>query len=123
MGWIDTTTADPTEILVSGHGTEERLSITIASGAGALAKGTVIAQYNTGAASGTFGAYNDAGSNGLNTAKGILSDKVDATASGAQGNMYVHGTFYESKLTGLDSNAKTDLKGCIFLDWVPELTE
>lgn len=123
MSWIDTETADPTEILVSGHGTEVRLSITIASGAGALAKGTVVGQYNTGANSGTFGAYSNTGASGLDTAKGILTDKADASSSGAQATMYNHGTFYRVKLTGLDSNAETDLKNCVFVDWVPEQTE
>jgi len=123
MAWIDTTSADPTEIIVAGHGTEQRQSITIASGAGSLAKGVIVAQYNAGTNSGTYGEYNNTGSNGLDVAKGILCDKSDASSSGVQANMYTHGMFYESKLSGLDSNAKTDLKGCVFVDWEPEQTE
>ena len=123
MGWISSESADPTEVIVGSHGTEQRLSITIASGAGILAKGTVLAQYSATANSGAFAAYSDAGSNGLAVAAGILTDKVDASASGAQATMYTHGEFYESKLTGLDTNAKTDLKNCTFVNWVPEQTE
>lgn len=123
MGWIDTTTVNPTEVLVSSHGTEKRLSITIASGTAALVKGTVLGQYNTGTNSGTFGAYNNAGSSGLDTAKGILTDAVDASSSGVQATMYTHGEFYRSKITGIDSAAESDLKNCTFVDWEPEQTE
>lgn len=116
--YLDTDSYTPTEILASGHGTEERLVVTIASGVGVLVKGTVLGQYNTGVKSGCFGAYSDAdvGTLGLGIAKGILSDKVDATASGVQATMYVHGTFYAERLIGCDANAKTDLKNCVFIN-------
>ncbi len=118
MGAIyDTATRTPTEILAGGHGTEARIAITVASGIGVLNKGTVLGQYNTGAASGTFGIYSNTGSNGLDTAKGILADRVDATASGVNATMYTHGRFYREKISGLDSNAETDLKNCEFVDW------
>lgn len=119
MGYdLDPTEYTPSEILVSGHGTEERLTITIASGVGVLSKGQVLGQYNTGVNSGQFGKYSnaDVGTLGLGEAKGILSDKVDATSSGVQATMYVHGTFYPERLTGLDSGAKTDLKDCLFIN-------
>ena len=45
------------------------------------------------------------------TALGILSEKVDASEGDVISSMYVKGNFIESKLTGLDSNAKTDLLG------------
>ena len=115
--YLDTDTYTPTEILASSHGTEQRQTVTIASGIGVLEKGTVLGQYNTGVNSGCYGAYSDAdiGTLGLGVAKGILSDKVDATASGVQSTMYTHGNFYEERLIGADANAKSDLKNCVFV--------
>lgn len=106
---------DTTEILVSAHGSEQREPIVIASGIGVLVKGTVLGQYNTGANSGSYGVYNNTGSNGLDVARGILSDRVDASSSGVRSSMYRHGTFFKERLTGLDSAAETDLKACIFV--------
>lgn len=114
MGWISSTSVTPTEILASSHYVKQ--GITIASGAGALVKGQVVAQHNTGVASGCFADYDNAGSGGLDVAKGILCDAFDATASGVMGSMYTHGTVYEDRLTGLDANAKTDLKGILFVN-------
>jgi hypothetical protein len=91
------------------------MGITIASGAGALVKGQVVAQNNTGVASGHYSVYNNAGSGGLDVAKGILTDAFDATASGVQGSIYIHGVIYEVRCTGLDTTAKSDLKDITFV--------
>jgi len=115
--YYDTATRTPTEILAGGHGTEARIAITIASGIGVLNKGTVLGQYSSTAASGTYAAYSNAGATGLDTAKGIITDRVDATASGVNATMYTHGRFYREKISGLDSSAESDLKNCEFVDW------
>lgn len=117
MGYMDSTTYTPTEQAVSEHGLEARRSVTIASGIGSLAKYTVLGQYNTGTNSGTFNAYSNTGSSGLDTAKGILADTVDATSSGVNSMMYTHGIFYREKMIGLDSNAESDLKNVEFVDY------
>lgn len=116
MGYMDSTTYTPDSGEISEHGLEARRSVTIASGIGAVAKYTILGQYNTGANSGTYGVYNNAGSSGMATAKGILADKVDATSSGVNTYMYVHGVFYREKMIGLDSAAETDLNLCRFED-------
>jgi len=110
----DITTATPTECLISGHGTDDVVGITIASGAGVLSKCTVVAQYNTGTSSGHYARYDNSKSDGRETAKGILADKVDATSSGVFGLMYVHGHFHTEEVIALDSGAVTDLKTCVF---------
>ena len=113
MGWISSTTATPTEILASDHYVAR--SITVASGAGVLAKGTVMGQYNTGSTSGTHASYDNSVANGLQVAAGVLTDKVDASSSGAQGAIYVHAVLVEELLTGLDTTAKSDLKDITFV--------
>ena len=118
MGFdLTPTTRTPDSILVSEHGTEQRQAVTVASGIGVLALGTVLGQYNSGANSGTYGAYSNTGATGLDAAKGILADRVDATASGVNSYVYSHGKFYREKIIGLDSNAESDLKNCEFVDW------
>jgi len=116
MGYMDSTTYTPTAGEVSEHGLEARKSITIASGIGVLQKFTILGQYNSGVNSGTYGAYSNTGATGLDTAKGILADKSDATSSGVNTYMYVHGVFNREQMIGLDSNAETDLKLCRFED-------
>jgi len=113
MGWISSDSVTPTEILASSHYVKQ--GITIASGAGALVKGQVVAQNNTGVSSGCYSDYNDGGSGGLDVAAGILCDAYDATASSVQGAMYTHATVVEERIVGLDANAKTDLKGILFV--------
>ena len=116
MGYMDQTTYTPDSGEVSEHGLEARRAITIASGIGTLGKYTVLGQYTSGANSGTYAAYSNTGSNGLDTARGILADKSNATSSGVNTFMFTHGIFYREKMIGLDSNAETDLKLCSFVD-------
>ena len=120
MGWIDTTTANPTEKLVAEHGTEQRQSITICSGVGTLSKGQTMGQYNTGICSGSYDAYDNSVSNGLQVAKGILTDKVDATSSGVNTTVYTHGKLYKQSLIGYDATADSDLKNIETVDWVKD---
>ena len=48
---------------------------------------------------------------GAMSAKGILTENVDATNEDVVNAMYISGNFVESKLTGLDAQAKEDLSG------------
>lgn len=113
--FLDSTSVDPTEILASEHGTTSVQSITIASGAGTLAKGTIIGRYTSGVNSGFYGAYDNDNSDGTEKAVGILKDKVVATSSSVVAPMYDHGTFYISKLTGFDTDCQNDLTNCVFV--------
>lgn len=118
MGYFTETTDTPSEeILVSGHGSDLKTSVSVRSGAGVLSRGQVVGQFNTGTNSGLYDKYDDSVSNGLNVAAGILADKVDATSSGVQAAIYSHGKFYEERIIGLDASAKTDLKNCEFVNW------
>ena len=63
--------------------------------------------------------YNGAGSDGADTAVGILGEQVDKAEIGATPidvvvSYAVHGVVYESACVGLDADAKTDLKNIIF---------
>ncbi len=81
---------------------------TIASGSGVLTKGTVLGIVS---ASGNFGVYADAGSGGLDTAKAILAEDVDATSTNVNATVYLAGDFNETALTGLTAAAKVDFIG------------
>lgn len=77
--------------------------------------GTVVAKQTS---TGKIVRYNDGGSDGADTAVGILGYQVDAAAVGATPvdviiDYCIHGVVYEDNLTGLDAAAKTDLKGAI----------
>ena len=78
----------------------------VASGEGVLAEGTILGKVT---ASGKYAAYDNAASDGTQTAVGILSETVDATSADVSTHMYVKGQFVEAELVGLDANGKTDL--------------
>lgn len=64
--------------------------------------------------SGQYANYDNGASSGLDTAVGVLFESVDVTefesSTGTiHARMIVGGELYESKLLGLDANAKTDL--------------
>ena len=103
--------------LVSGHGLDARIPITVACGYineeqlwDVLPAGTVLGKIT---ASGKYGPYDDTATDGRQTAVGILAEEVDATNSDVGTWMIVHGIVKASALTGLDNNAKADLKGQI----------
>jgi len=114
MGYLDTV-ADitPTEGLASDH--FSKISITVSSGAGTIEKLTVMGRITSGAASGYYKAYDNDNTDGSQVAAGILADKVTATSSSVVAPMYVHGTFYNGKIIGLDSNVEEDLDACVFV--------
>ena len=79
--------------------------------------GTVVAKQTS---TGKIVRYNDGGSDGANTAVGILGDQIDKAEIGSTPidiviSYAIHGAVYESACVGLDANAKTDLKNIIFI--------
>jgi len=97
------------KFLASEHGTDVRIPITIASG-NSLSAGTVLGKIT---ASGKYGPYNDAASDGRQTAVGILGEDVDAANADVGTFMFVHCVVISANLTGIDANGKADLKGQI----------
>lgn len=106
-GYGSTLSNDPTAILASAHGYIIQ-NVTIKSGEGVLAKGTVLGIET---ASEKYVAYDDGAADGSQVAKAILADKVDATSDDQLVAVYIRGAFLVSKLTGYDANALTDLNG------------
>ena len=79
-------------------------NLTVASGAGALARGTVLGKIT---ASGKFVKVNSASSDGSQTANCVLAAAVDATSADAVATVYVTGMFNIEALTfgGTDTYA------------------
>lgn len=70
---------------------------------------------------GLYGKYNDAGSSGLDTARGILFEDVAAEefvspTGTAVARVIFGGQVFKAKLTGLDANGETDLKATTIID-------
>lgn len=69
---------------------------------------------------GLYAQYDDGGASGLDTAKAILLEGLQAedmvAASGAVVPALFGGEVFESKLVGLDANAKTDLGSKTIID-------
>lgn len=110
--------------LGSQHGTDSTASITLDVAkfdqakhfpAGQILSGTVLGKIT---ASGMYGPYDNAASDGRETAVGHLYDSI-AVVAGAKrlgAPLLDHGAVVESKLPanhGLDASAKADLKGQI----------
>lgn len=73
--------------------------------------GRVVARNST---SGEYAKYDNGASSGLDTAVGILFEEApaayfDSTTGSVIARMIAGGEVFESKLVGLDANAKTDL--------------
>lgn len=84
--------------------------VTLAGGQGILIAGTAIARKTSNK---KYYVYNNSGSGGLDTCKGILRDSVDtgtgSTSVDMLGNIVLSGILKNSMLSGVDSNAITDL--------------
>jgi len=96
---------------VNDHGRDTLRSITVASGSAVLVGGTVLAKRT--APSGSlnhYDAYSDASASGLNTARGILHERVDPRNGPVLASLFTHGVVRSGSLTGLDANAITDLR-------------
>jgi hypothetical protein len=101
---------------VNDHGRDALRSITVVSGAGALASGTVLAKRTAPAGSlNKYDAYDDSLASGLNTARGILLNAVDSTNGDVLGSLFVHGVVRSGSLIGIDDNGITDLADIAFL--------
>jgi hypothetical protein len=88
---------------------------------GYIPSGTLLGKVT---ATGLYGPYSDAASDGTQTAAGILFsfikaiDGTGATATKVGGAIFVHGAVKESKLpanSGVDANGKADLSKIIWL--------
>ena len=111
MAEINTVTHTPAEIRASGDEANfPTLIATVSASSAALAAGTVLGLIT---ASGLAVAYDNSAIDGSEVAVGILAQDVDPVGEGREKPvpMYVGGLFVESKLTGLDANAKSDLAG------------
>lgn len=95
------------EILLSeANGALSRAQIVLAAGA-ALAAGTVLGLNTT---SQEYDAYDDAGTDGLNVAVGVLYNNVAASEDARQAVAIVRlAEVHGALLTGLDSAAEADL--------------
>ncbi len=124
IGLGSTVSADPSEIRFTDHGRECTVAIVIASTAEdgentpttTLRKGLVLGKVT---ASGKYMQYDDTAEDGTAVARLILEDEVnllDETGAAADTEALgaFRGDFIASALIGLDANAKTDLKQCVF---------
>lgn len=96
---------------VNDVGQDDLFSITVVSGSSVLAGGTVMGKVT---ASGKYGAYNNSGSGGLETAVGVLYYRIDPTAGDELGSLMVRGDVRSGSLIGYDANAASDLAGRFF---------
>lgn len=110
-GYVNPTAdyVDP-EILYSTVGFTQK-GVTLGSGQGVLAAGTVLAQKTSDK---KYYAYNDSGTGGLNTARGVLRRPCDTgvTVSAANdqvSNIVIAGILKLNMVVGADSAAMADL--------------
>lgn len=94
--------------LFAGDFPRVTIPVTIASGQGELAAGTVLGKITE---TGNYGAYDNTNSDGTETAKLILKEAVDATSADVKCNAYVTGCFDKSALTGIDAAGLVDFEG------------
>lgn len=92
--------------VVNDVGQDALYSITVESGTDALPGGTVLAERTS---TGLKAPYDGGGSDGLDTAVGILMNRVDPTNGNELGAMLVYGHVRSGSLFGLDANAMADL--------------
>lgn len=86
--------------------------VLLAQGNGVIKKGTVLGEVT---ASGKFVPYLSSASNGSQVAVCILDNDQDTTLTDIGASAWIAGIFTESKLTGIDTAAKTALKLCYFV--------
>lgn len=96
------------EFLISeANGTRSREEVTIDATAGAMVAGTVVSKLATG---GTYVAYDDEGTDGSETAAGVLYRAVpDATGEQKAVILARDCEVAEVHLTGFNANARADL--------------
>lgn len=93
-------------ILSEANGTRSREEVTVAAAAGAMVSGTVVSKL----ADGKYVEYDDAGTDGTETAAGILYTAVADSASDQKAVIIARDAeVAEGQLTGYNANAKADL--------------
>jgi hypothetical protein len=103
-----TATATDPEILYS-YARFTQKGVTLAGGQGILPAGTVLARKSSDK---KYYAYDNAGSGGLETARGVLRQAVNTGAAGAPdqlGNIVISGILKLGMVSGADAAALTDL--------------
>lgn len=101
------TFTDP-EILYSYAGFTQK-GVTIAGGQGILPAGTVLGRKSSDK---KYYVYNNSGSGGVETARGVLRRAVDTGSAGTAdqlGNIVIQGILKLDQLSGADAAALTDL--------------
>lgn len=94
-------------LLSEAHNFRSRENIVISSTAGALPPGQLLGKIT---ASGEYAAYNDAASDGTQTAVGVLyAAAPDLTVDQKAVMIARDAEVIESQLTGLNANGRTDL--------------
>lgn len=96
------------ELLYSTAGFTQK-GVTLAGGQGVLPAGTVLARKTSDK---KYYVYNNGGSDGLDTARGVLRRAADTGSAGAPdslGNMVIQGILKLSMVSGADASALTDL--------------
>ncbi|MDK8182106.1 head decoration protein [Paenibacillus sp. UMB4589-SE434] len=90
--------------------------VLLKKGTGVLAKGTVLGRITAaGADKDKFIPYNKAATDGSQVAVCILDNDADISQSDIGASAWIAGIFDSTKLTGLDTDAKTVLKLCYFV--------
>lgn len=100
--------ANDPELLYSTAGFTQK-GVTLAGGQGILPIGTLLARRT---ADKKYVAYNNAGTGGAETARGVLRTGVDTGAAGSpdvQANIVIQGILKNSLVSGADAGALTDL--------------
>ena len=105
---LNETTCYAGEFLLSeANGSLSREEVTISSAAGAMIAGTVVSKLD---ADGKYVEYDNVGTDGSQVAAGILYAPVANSASDQKGIIIArHAEVIESKLTGINADAKVDL--------------
>lgn len=91
---------------VNDHGLDSLFSVTV-SGTDVVVGGTVLGKITD---TGLYAAYADGNSDGTETAKGILLNRVDPTDGPVLGSMMIHGVVRSGSLVGYNAAAKADLE-------------
>lgn len=100
---------------VNDVGQDDLFSITVASGSSVLVGGTIMSKFTAGGGQMLkYVPYDNSGSDGSETAFGILYNRVDPTSGDVLASLMVRGDVRSGSLVGFDSGAATDLANRFF---------
>lgn len=85
--------------LFGGDHPKVSIPVTIVSGSGKVARGTVLGRVT---ASGKYKPYDADNNDGSEVARAVLAYAVDATSADQVSTAWVHGEFNKAALTGID---------------------